>query len=1813
MGGTTQVGRRARGAGLVVLAALLAGSILAPVARAEAAPSAPVAPAAVNEPPAAADPLPPSGEPGAEGTATTEAAPVPERPPAASSDGSLTLAVGTASMTITPNGDQSQDLASISYCVTSASNVWIHILDADGTVVRLIEDGVSHPGGCGRYYDQSFSWNGLGNDGVLVPDGTYTAAMWATDATGNFAEASLEIAIETRVPGAMVSPANGTLLAEGTEFRFVPTEGFPVDLVGVSAAGCGAGSDEPEEDGTFVMVFENLLDCTDGTASVAVYALWTDQFGAVHGWNAPTFDVVVANPVRLALPPQYERYLYPALGETASFEFCQSEWAMADVEVLDDAGEVVALPAEGWGGPGAPGNLRNCGAGGWGWTTVTRVPWDLRGFDGEIVPAGDYHFRVRVEDSDHNTATLTSETKVHVDPRLPGAMTAPVEGSALSGTIEARFVPTAGFDLAYVGLSIGGSVSCSASSEEPEEDGTFTVSLDTETCGEGSAPASMYTYWTDPLGGGHSWSTPPVTVTVTVGRPLVLALPWQYAVEQHVYPSIGETAVLAWCQSEYADVTAEIVDSEGAVAATLDVGLSYGERGNIERCGNGGWGWRTVNELRWNGRDDNGELVPDGAYTWRIEATNAGGSTATIANDHAIHIRSGAPGSFALPEPEAVLTGDVPVSFTPTPGWPDATVGLGLAGCSITLTPGPDSTHTGLVDTTECEDGSQSLSGGVSWTDPGGGSHYWPGPVVPVTVRNPIVTAVTVTLSDAQYVYPEAIEKATLRYCLSEAGLADVEVLDGSGAVVARPAEGLWGAGARWKLRTCGASGRGWTTFETVEWDGTGLDGETVPDGTYHWRITATDVDATTSTSTSDDELIVDSRSPGAVVSPETGARLRNTMFFTFQPSGDLSIAQIDSCFTWTCRSTYNASPGGTWYTTAQSDEFSSGFTTLRPAVHVQDPENQYHRFELDPISIEILPPARPRPSTGLTYVALGDSYSSGEGVGPFRTGTDNNDGTGCHRSGTGSFASQLKAAHPTLAPGTVKFAACSGAVVDSFLNPNTDNPGEPAQLTQLEGTNVDLLSFSVGGNDVGFARILKDCIDTPLGWSSNCPTQDSGNGQTINERAISDVLALGPKLRLLYHEILERTTYSTPNKVVVVGYPQIFSNDSGGGCSRPAKQEDGTHASKLTWGLTASEVTWLANMTKSLNNMIEYEALRAGFLFADVEHALDGHDACSSDPWVHGVTLKTHYLRAFAQQVDPLSQWSFHPTRAGQGAIANVVAGVLASNGASTGRRDADRLATTIKPNQRITDSVTVASGQRSLTVTTRWPGSDVVTRLVSPSGVQHDRGTVDAAVDHTNTDTRETYTVADPEPGEWTIELIGANVKPGGEPVTVDSFQLAASELKPVVAIAADDDRGVAPLPVAFDGSGTTSPNGDISSYAWDFGDGDTASGAAPSHTFTEPGTYEVELTVTDEAGISATASRTITVSEVNEAPTVQMTYQTIDPATGEVGFLADASDVDGEVVEYRWDLDGDGTADRVGAPATIRWSLGDAPAVGAARVTVVDDAGATTTVVGKRIAATPRAAEVRVGVADFDGDGATDPAVFRASTGAWYIEGQDPAYFGLAGDIPVPCDFDGDGADDLAVFRPSSGGWYIDGREPAFYGLPGDVPVPADFDGDGACDLAVWRPSDGGWYRQGAETQFHGLASDIPFATDWDGDGAADLTVFRPEVGGWYTQGSGATYHGLPGDTPIAGDFDGDGRFDRTVFRPDSGAWITEGRPAVYLGLGTDVPQPGDYDGDLITDRAVYRPNQGAWFIEGQDTRYLGGSDDRPLVLPPAVYDR
>ena len=68
-----------------------------------------------------------------------------------------------------------------------------------------------------------------------------------------------------------------------------------------------------------------------------------------------------------------------------------------------------------------------------------------------------------------------------------------------------------------------------------------------------------------------------------------------------------------------------------------------------------------------------------------------------------------------------------------------------------------------------------------------------------------------------------------------------------------------------------------------------------------------------------------------------------------------------------------------------------------------------------------------------------------------------------------------------------------------------------------------------------------------------------------------------------------------------------------------------------------------------------------------------------------------------------------------------------------------------------------------------------------------------------------------------------------------------------------------GYAGTALSFDGSGSTDPDGTIASYAWDFGDGGTGSGPAPSHTYATAGLYTVSLTVTDNVGASSSPATT------------------------------------------------------------------------------------------------------------------------------------------------------------------------------------------------------------------------------------------------------------------------------------------------------------------------------------------------------------------
>jgi hypothetical protein len=82
-------------------------------------------------------------------------------------------------------------------------------------------------------------------------------------------------------------------------------------------------------------------------------------------------------------------------------------------------------------------------------------------------------------------------------------------------------------------------------------------------------------------------------------------------------------------------------------------------------------------------------------------------------------------------------------------------------------------------------------------------------------------------------------------------------------------------------------------------------------------------------------------------------------------------------------------------------------------------------------------------------------------------------------------------------------------------------------------------------------------------------------------------------------------------------------------------------------------------------------------------------------------------------------------------------------------------------------------------------------------------------------------------------------------------------------------------------------------------------------------------------------------------------------------------------------------------------------------------------------------------------------------------------------------VPADYNGDSITDIAVWRPSTGMWWI--RDPYVrviqWGAEGDIPVPGDYDGDRVTDIAIWRPSNGMWWIRGVAVVQWGEVADIP----------------------------------------------------------------------------------------------------------------------------------
>ena len=220
------------------------------------------------------------------------------------------------------------------------------------------------------------------------------------------------------------------------------------------------------------------------------------------------------------------------------------------------------------------------------------------------------------------------------------------------------------------------------------------------------------------------------------------------------------------------------------------------------------------------------------------------------------------------------------------------------------------------------------------------------------------------------------------------------------------------------------------------------------------------------------------------------------------------------------------------------------------------------------------------------SYVALGDSYSSGVGT---RSYID--DGTSCQRS---SYAfPKLVAAQKGYA---LNFKACSGATVSTVTN---------TQLSALT-TATEYVTISVGGNDAGFSSVVTECAQP--GWMSNCDASINTAQSYINN-------TLPGRLSTLYGSIRSKA----PNAVVVVvGYPRIFM---------------GEDCNAGTW-FSPTEQSRLNATADLLNSKLSAAAGARGFKWANPTSRFVGHAVCDDVEWINGLS-------------SPVSE-SYHPNRLG-------------------------------------------------------------------------------------------------------------------------------------------------------------------------------------------------------------------------------------------------------------------------------------------------------------------------------------------------------------------------------------------------------------------------------------------------------------------------------------------------------------------------------------------------------------------------------------
>ncbi len=264
--------------------------------------------------------------------------------------------------------------------------------------------------------------------------------------------------------------------------------------------------------------------------------------------------------------------------------------------------------------------------------------------------------------------------------------------------------------------------------------------------------------------------------------------------------------------------------------------------------------------------------------------------------------------------------------------------------------------------------------------------------------------------------------------------------------------------------------------------------------------------------------------------------------------------------------------------------------------------------------------------ATGLSYVALGDSYASGPFI-PSQQDTT----PGCLRSNE-NYPHVLAAALGA----DLTDVSCSGATTADLTGWETTSDGRvPPQLDALSKA-TRLVTLTIGGDDLGFVSIVKNCLAaTPWGPTPSGKTCMSHYDAHGVDQLAAAVASLEPKIAATLQAIHTRAPGA---QVLVVGYPDLIP-PAGAGC----------------WPnlpFTHPDASYLRGVETDLNSMLSAEAAGNGATYVDTYAASGRYSACSPSAvrWVEPI-------------IPTAPAAPLHPDAAGEAGMARIIEGVLGSH----------------------------------------------------------------------------------------------------------------------------------------------------------------------------------------------------------------------------------------------------------------------------------------------------------------------------------------------------------------------------------------------------------------------------------------------------------------------------------------------------------------------------------------------------------------------